>query len=536
MPTETATREMLGVAGIVKSYLGVQALKGVDLSVGEGSIHALAGQNGAGKSTLVKILSGAEAPDAGTISVGGQALRFRHPQDAQDAGVQTIYQELSLVPQLSVAENVMLGGLPRKAFPGVDWATMRTQARDAIERVGFTIDVREVVGNLSVAEQQAVELAKAIHKQARVLLLDEPTSTLPPPDVRRLFEVLRSLAAQGVTMLYVSHRMEELYDLCDEVSVLRDGRLAQTFAIADSKPGDVVSAMIGKELENSLVDAALHGGRVPRLGPGPRDEVLMAVEGLTEENKFHDVSFELRAGEVLGIAGLVGSGQSELASALAGARHGATGTVHIDGRPASLASPREAIRAGIGLLPQDRKAQGFVPDMSVAGNITLASLPMFSRFGVRNDRQEAAEARRLVDRLGMKVSSVVQPMKTLSGGTQQKAILARWLVRSARVLVCDEPTRGVDVGAKEDIYELLRDFAAEGGTVILASSEISEALMCDRVLIMAAGRLVGELEHDGIDPRGEAIISRFSGAANAPAHAGPPPAAAQVGPSTSDEV
>ncbi len=535
MSTETATREMLRVTGITKAYLGVHALKGVDLKVGEGSIHALAGQNGAGKSTLVKILSGAETPDGGTISVGGASLRFRNPQDAQDAGVQTIYQELSLVPQLTVAENVLLGGLPRKAFPGVDWATMRSLAREAIERVGFTIDVREIVGNLSVAEQQAVELAKAIHKQARVLLLDEPTSTLPPPDVRRLFEVLKSLANQGVTMLYVSHRMEELYDLCDEVSVLRDGRLAQTFPISTSKPGDVVSAMIGKELENSLVDAALHGGRVPRLGPGPSDEVLMSVQGLTEEGKFQDVSFELHAGEVLGISGLVGSGQSELASALAGARPGATGTVLIDGRPASLTSPREAIRAGIGLLPQDRKAQGFVPDMSVAGNITLASLPMFSRLGVRNERQEAAAARGLVERLGMKVSSVAQPMKTLSGGTQQKAILARWLVRSARVLVCDEPTRGVDVGAKEDIYELLRDFAAGGGTVILASSEISEAVMCDRVLVLAAGRLVGVLEHDDIDPRGEAIISRYSGAAGTPQHAGPPPAAARVGSSTSDE-
>lgn len=509
MPTETQTREELRVRGITKAYLGVQALKGVDISVAHGSIHALAGQNGAGKSTLVKILSGAETPDSGTISVGNRQVRFRSPQDAQDAGIQTIYQELSLVPQLSVAENVLLGGLPRKAFPGVDWSSMRQQAKEAIERVGFRVDVRDVVGNLSVAEQQAVELAKALHKKAQILLLDEPTSTLPPPDVRRLFEVLRTLAAEGVTMLYISHRMEELYDLCDAVSVLRDGRLAKTFSIADSRPADVVTEMVGRNLERSLEAQALGGERVPRLGPGPGREVQLAVEGLTEEGKYQDVSFEVHAGEVLGIAGLVGSGQSELASALAGARPRTSGVVRIDDRRVPLSSPREAIKAGIGLLPQDRKAEGFIPDMSVAGNMTLASLPMFSRLGVRNERRESAEARRLADRLGMKISGVGQPMKTLSGGTQQKAIFARWLVRSARILVCDEPTRGVDVGAKEDIYELLRDFAASGGTVILASSEISEALMCDRVLVMASGRLVADLDHDEIDPHGNLVISHF---------------------------
>jgi ribose transport system ATP-binding protein len=335
-------------------------------------------------------------------------------------------------------------------------------------------------------------------------------------------------------MLYISHRMQELYDLCDEVSVLRDGRLARTFAIADSKPDEVVSAMIGRDLVNSLEGAALSGKRVPRLGPGPSDQTLLSVKDLTEEGKFSDVSFELHAGEVLGISGLVGSGQSELASSLAGARARTSGSVWIDGRPASLSSPREAIRAGIGLLPQDRKAEGFIPDMSVAGNITLASMPMFSKFAVRNQALENSEARRLVDRLGMKVSSVAQPMKTLSGGTQQKAILARWLVRSARILICDEPTRGVDVGAKEDIYELLRDFAAQGGTVVLASSEISEALMCDRVLVMAAGRVVGELEHDEIDPHGEAIIRCFSGASHAD-DPRPQPAATPAAPVGSEE-
>jgi ribose transport system ATP-binding protein len=501
--------EELRVSGITKGYLGVQALKGVDLTVARGSIHALAGQNGAGKSTLVKILSGAEIADSGTISVGGRPVRLRSPQDAQAAGIQTIYQELSLVPQLSVAENILLGQLPRKAFPGIDWPTMRRKAEEALDRVGFGLDVREPVGNYSVAEQQGVELAKALHKDARVILLDEPTSALPPPDVERLFRVLKSLAEQGVTMLYISHRMDELYELCDAVSVLRDGRLAQTFTTADSTPAQVVSAMVGKNLQGSLAEAALSGERSPRLGPGHGGKVLMSVRGLGEDQKLAEISFDLHEGEVLGIAGLVGSGQSELAGALAGARKRHRGTITIDGRQVGLSSPRDAIKAGIGLLPQDRKAHGFVPDMSVAGNITLASLPMFSRLSVRNDRKENAEARRLAERLEMRISSVAQPMKTLSGGTQQKAILARWLVRSARILICDEPTRGVDVGAKEDMYELLRDFARDGGTVIIASSEISEAMMCDRVLVMAGGRVVAELDHDEIDPHGDAIIQRF---------------------------
>jgi len=500
----------LRIRGITKAYVGVPALKGVDLTLQRGSIHALAGQNGAGKSTLVKILSGAELPDDGSIEVQGRRVVFRSPQDAQDAGVQTIYQELSLVPQLSVAENVLLGNLPRGGLRTVSWATMKAQAREALERVGFALDVSAVVGALSVAEQQAVELAKAIHRDAKVLLLDEPTSTLPPPDVRRLFEVLESLAADGVSMIYISHRMEELYSLCDAVSVLRDGRLAESFDTRSSTPSQVVSAMVGRSLRGSLAESALSGDRSPKIGTGARGPVLMSARGLTETGEYEDVSFDLHQGEVLGIAGLVGSGQSELASCLAGARTRTSGTTAVDGSDADLNSPREAIRRGIGLLPQDRKATGFVPDMSVAGNITLASLPMFSRWSVRDERREKAEARRLADRLGMRISSVDQPMKTLSGGTQQKAILARWLVRSARVLICDEPTRGVDVGAKEDIYELLREFAAEGGTVVIASSEIPEALMCDRVLVMASGRLVAELDHADIDPRGEAIIQRFA--------------------------
>ncbi len=506
--TASGGPEALRIDGIAKGYLGVQALKGVDLSVRRGSIHALAGQNGAGKSTLVKILSGAEMPDSGTITLDGKALRFRNPQDAQNAGIQTIYQELSLVPQLSVAENIFLGSLPRRSFPRtVDWSEMVARSREALARIGYNLDVRRPVGHYSVAEQQAVELAKALRKNARLILLDEPTSTLPHADVERLFTVLRQLAREGVTLLYISHRMEELYSLCDRVSVLRDGRNAADLSVAASKPLDVVSAMLGKGLSGSVAEASINGTSGARLGSGATDRVLMSVRNLSEEGKVENASFCIHQGEVLGIAGLVGSGQSELVSLLAGARIRSSGTLIFEGKPCRFRAPRDAIRLGIGLLPQDRKAHGFIPDLSVAANISIASLPMFSRLSVINERQERDAARVLATRMGMRIYGVEQAMKTLSGGTQQKAILARWLVRSVKILICDEPTRGVDVGAKEDMYELIREFARAGGTVILASSEVSETGMCDRVLVMTKGQITAELHQDRETDMHAAIIA-----------------------------
>jgi ribose transport system ATP-binding protein len=500
----------LRVEGIRKTYPGVQALKGVSFSVAKGTIHGLAGQNGAGKSTLIKILSGAEEPDEGQIYLGGQTVRFRSPPEAQSAGVQTIYQELSLVPQLSVAENIFLGQVPQKPhIRVVDWARMQQEASDALARIGFDLDVRKPVGSYSVAEQQAVELAKALRKKARVILLDEPTSTLPPPDVKRLFDVLKSLAAQGETMIYITHRMEELFELCTTISVLRDGRNAATVDTATSEPTDVVSAMIGKELKGSIADIALSGGWAPRLGSGTRGKVLMEVDGLAEDGKVKETSFKLYEGEVLGITGLVGSGQSELVSLLAGARRRSRGVISFAGKTVNFSSPRDAIRLGIGLMPQDRKAHGFVPGMSVADNMAIASFPMFSRLSVLNDSKINQTATAIARRLEMRIFGVSQAMKTLSGGTQQKCILARWLVRSARLLICDEPTRGVDVGAKEEMYELIGNFARSGGTVIVASSEISEAVFCDRVLVMARGSVVAELDHDEIDGHGAAIISHY---------------------------
>jgi ribose transport system ATP-binding protein len=499
---------VLEVSDISKGYAGVQALSRVGFSVRAGEIHALAGQNGAGKSTLVKILSGAESPDSGSIRVDGREVRLRKPIEAQNAGIHTIHQELSLVPSLTVAENVFLSGPPTKRGM-VDWPTMKAQAERALARVGVALDVNRLVSSYSVAEQQAVELAKAIHRDARVLLLDEPTSALPQPEVRRLFEALKRLAAQGVAMVFISHRMDELYALCDSVTVLRDGELVTEMSTSDTRPNDVVTAMVGRRLEGSMTSAAQTGTGNPSIGSGRRGSILMEGHGLGDGSRVEDVDFTLHEGEVLGITGLIGSGQSELADILAGNRRHTAGTVRFAGRAVDYRSPRQAIRDGIGLLPQDRKAHGFIPAMSVAGNITLASMPMFSHAGIIDSGRERKASIALAERLRMRISGVNQPMGTLSGGTQQKAILARWLVRSSRLLVCDEPTRGVDVGAKEDMYELLRDFARDGGTVVIASSEISEAMMCDRVLVMAHGRVVAELTHDEVGPEGRAILDHL---------------------------
>lgn len=496
---------------LTKTYPGVTALDDVDLTVSDGEIHALIGQNGAGKSTLVKILSGAEYPSSGTIQVDGRAARFRGPHDAQQAGIQTIHQELSLVPQLSVAENIFLGDPPTRASQIVAWPKMRRRAQEVLREIGFDLDVTQPVMRYTVAEQQGVELAKALHKNARVILLDEPTATLPAPDVEKLFAVLRQLAGNGTGVVYISHRLAEIQELCDVVTVLRDGQRVMTQPVAATSTSEMVAAMVGSKHVRSLEGAALTGERVPSLGTGRRDTTLLSVRQVSDGVRVFDVSFDLHEGEVLGLVGLVGSGQSEVASCLAGVRPRYGGTIVLDGRQVRLWSPREAVRRGIGFLPQDRKAQGFVPDMSVAANITLASLPQFSRFGVRSRRQETAVARDLAKRFDMRIAHVGQPMKTLSGGTQQKAIMARWLVRSVRVLVCDEPTRGVDVAAREEMYQLIRDFAREEGHgVILATSELSEALMCDRVLVMASGRPSAELDHDRIDPYGDAILEHFA--------------------------
>lgn len=505
----------LEACGVTKLYEGIPALQDVDLAVKNGSIHGLLGQNGAGKSTLVRMLAGAEIPNAGSIRVNGREVEIKNPVDSNRAGIYTIYQELSLVPTLTVAENIFLSSLPRRRGL-VDWEFMRSEAIGALARVGFQhIPVDRVIGSLSVAEQQAVELAKALYHDARVLLLDEPTSALPAKEVESLFDLMTRLRDEGQAMVFISHRLDEVTRMCDEVTVLRDGRLAARLHQEEISEPAIVRAMIGRSLENSISAAALEGTGRARLGSGRRGDLLLKGRNLADGTRVKGVDLEIHEGEVLGLAGLVGSGQSELAQILFGARPGVAGSIEWRGKPFKLRTPHEAIRAGIGMLPQDRKAKGFIPELDVASNMTLATLDMFSRFSFLRIGKEREAAREMVHRLGMKVFGTGQIMKTLSGGTQQKAILARWLLRQVDLLICDEPTRGIDVGAKEDIYELLRAFCASGGSVVIASSEVSEALMCDRVLVLRDGEVVVELSHEEIDPRGQVLLDAVSGAAPA---------------------
>jgi ribose transport system ATP-binding protein len=499
----------LEVRGISKAYLGVKALQDVSLSFVSGEAHAIAGQNGAGKSTLIRILSGAEEPDAGSISVLGSSVTFDTPHAAQKAGIVTIYQELSLVAGLSVAENIFMGALPLKGAT-IDRRRMRREAQEALDWLGFNLDVEVPVGSLAIAQQQAVELAKALHRKAKVILLDEPTATLPAPDVKRLLSVLRTLRERGVAIIYVSHRMDELYELCGKVTVLRDGALVGTYSLPGTKPSEIIRAMIGRALKTSILGQSLDNTHQrPRLGTGAASEPLLSVRGLKDQSILRDISFELRRGEVLGVAGLVGSGQTELARCLFGARERSAGEISINGRALRLLNPRDAIRHGIGLLPQDRKEQGFVQRLSVTQNITLASLPMFSRYTLLFKKNERRIAQEMIDRLMMRSVVPEKEVGALSGGTQQKVVFAKWLASTARILIVDEPTRGIDVGAKEEIYELLSRFVRQGGSVLMCTSELPEVMMADRVLVLARGRLVGELAHEEIDLHGDALLNLF---------------------------
>lgn len=503
----------LAVTGISKAYPGTQALSGIDLEIAPGEVHGIAGQNGAGKSTLIRILSGAEKPDDGVILVDGAAVHFDSPQAAHAAKIFTVHQELSLMPQLSVAENIFIDDLPRNRWGGVSWRKARAAARAELAALGFDIDVRKQVASLPIAHRQAVEIVKAISRDARVLLLDEPTATLPRHDVQRLFEVMRKLQARGISIIYISHHFDEMYEICDHISVFRDGVKAGVFPARKSSHDAVLKAMLGNVDVGTSARLELGRSDVPRLGTGQRsDRVALGVDGLDDGVVLRDVDLTLHAGEVLGVSGLTGNGQSELAACLFGARACTSSSFVVDGAQRRVRSPAHAIRLGIGLLPEERKTQGLVLGMRVTDNVTMASLPRFTQFFLllRRKKEERA-AVRMRSSLAIKAPSVRQPVRTLSGGNQQKVALAKWLVSGVRTLIFVEPTRGVDVGAKLEIYELIHDFVAGGGSVMVITSEIEEALMCDRVAVMRRGRIVGVVDRDRIEADGEsAILSQFS--------------------------
>jgi ribose transport system ATP-binding protein len=498
---------VLSLQGVTKMYPGVRALSNLDFDLRMGEVHGIAGRNGAGKSTLIKILSGADQPDGGTMIVVGQVARLHSPQDAQRLGIFTIYQELSLVPQLSVAENICVGDLPVGPGGVVSWRRVEQEARQALDPFGVDIDVTQQVGALSVAQQQVVELAKALRRRAKVVLLDEPTATLPPPDVERLFAVLRTLQTRSpVSLIYISHKLEEVFEICQRVTVLRDGRKVGTYRTGETSPAAIARAMVGTDFESARQREAASDRKPPRLGPGgDLTDVALAVEGLGDGSRIRDISLTLHRGEILGVAGLVGSGQSELSLCIFGAQPIESGRVVVDGRPLRLSNPIAAIRAGVALLPQDRKTQGLVLQMSVADNIILPNLPSVTRYAVVSQRRQREIAQRMRQALQIKVGRIQDKVATLSGGNQQKVVLAKWLASKARILIFDEPTRGVDIAAKEEIYDLIRAFAQQGGSVLLMSSDLSETLMCDRILVLARGRIVGEFAYDEVDLHGEVI-------------------------------
>ena len=472
---------------IEKSFPGVRALDGVKLRLGAGEVLALMGENGAGKSTLIKVLSGAHRPDAGVVRVEGEEVDFQRPGDAQAAGIGVIYQELDLIPQLTVRENLFLGREKTSGLGFLKKAEEAEEARALFGRLGVELDPERKVGELSVAEQQVIEIAKALAVEAKVVVMDEPTAALSHREVERLFGIIGELKAQGIGIIYISHRMDEVERLADRVTVLRDGRWVGDLEVGEFDRDRVIRMMVGRSLEQEFPKVKAEVG-----------EVLLRATGLERGRRVRGVSLVLRRGEVVGLTGLVGSGRTEVARLLFGADVADGGEVEIGGERVVMSTPRDGMAAGVCLLTEDRKGQGLVLGRSVRENFGLPNLRKFSRRGVLEQGRERGVFGGYVEQLAIRVPHQEQLAKNLSGGNQQKVVLAKWLEREAEVVIFDEPTRGIDVGAKVEIYQLMNRLVAEGKAVLMISSELPEVLgMSDRILVMREGEIVGEMENDG---------------------------------------
>lgn len=482
----------LAFEGVSKSFPGVRALERVGFEARAGQVHAILGENGAGKSTLLKILSGVYRPDAGRLRIGGAAREFRSTADALRSGVAVIHQELNLVPQLSVAENLFLGHLPG-AFGWVDRRQLLVEARRRMLELGEDVDPRTPAGRLPIGQRQMLEIAKALARDARILAFDEPTSSLSRRETERLFAAIRRLRQQGHVLLYVSHRLDEIFEICDAATVLRDGRHVHTFeSLAGVSRGALVECMVGRTIDELYE-------YVPR----PLAEPVLEARGLLGPGLRAPASFEVARGEVVGFFGLIGAGRSELLKLLFGAARAQAGRIRVGGRPVAIRNPRTAIAAGVMLCPEDRKKEGILPMRSVMENLNLAARRHFSALGwFIHPRRERANARLHVERLAIRTPSLAQPIRNLSGGNQQKVILARWLSETVRVLLLDEPTRGIDVGAKREIYRIIHELAQRGIGVVVASSDLPEVLgICDRIVVMRQGAIVAALPRDAATPQ-----------------------------------
>ena len=477
----------LRMSGISKSFPGVRALRDVELEVRAGEVHAIVGENGAGKSTLMKILAGFYQPDEGSIEIGGEPVSHWTPREALARGIGMIYQELNLVPDLSVAENISLGAMPMRG-PFVDYKKVTQRAREVLDELRADIDPGTRLGNLSISQQQLVEIAKVMADKPRIVVFDEPTSSLGERETRVLFDIIARMREAGIAVLYISHRLQEVMEIGDRVTVLRDGARIETRDVAGVTPEQMVRLMVGRELSEMF----------PKLDLEPGEEIL-AVEGLTREGFFDDVSLTVREREIVGLAGLVGSGRTEIARAIFGLDRADAGEVRIRGRVRRIRRARAGKAAGIALVPEDRKGQGIVPGMTVRENFTLPVIERLTQGLLVFLRRERAIVRELADRLKVNPPQIERPLNAFSGGNQQKVVLGKWLLAKPQLLILDEPTRGVDVGAKADIHSIVGEFAANGGGVLMISSELPELLaVCDRIYVLHEGRVTAEI------PRAEA--------------------------------
>ncbi|SEP07509.1 ribose transport system ATP-binding protein [Methylobacterium sp. ap11] len=484
----------LHIQGLTKRFPGVVALGEMSLRVRPGEVHALLGENGAGKSTLMRILSGVLRPDEGTIAVDGEELTLRSPLAARRAGIAMIHQELQQVPELTVAQNMFLGRALRRGGLFVDRARQEALAAEALAPLDASIRPDAPIRSLRVAQRQIVEIARALLDNARIIAMDEPTSSLTPSEFERLAAVIAGLAARGVSIIYVSHKMDEVFRICSRATIMRDGRFVADLDLAGTTEGAVVAQMVGRELA-----VAEHRSSV-------QAETVLSVRGLSAGTKVVDASFDLRRGEVLGIAGLIGSGRTELLRLIAGADRRSSGTVAVNGRPLARAGTRAAIAAGIGLVPEERKRDGIVPQRSMVANVALPSMPRFAPRGVVRGRRLRAEAGRLLAEVNLRPMQIDRPIRLFSGGNQQKGIIARWIAAGTQILLFDEPTRGIDIGAKAEIYGLIERLAAEGKSIIVVSSELPELLrLSDRVLVMRQGRIAAELPREALSE--QAIVA-----------------------------
>ncbi|MGK9167690.1 sugar ABC transporter ATP-binding protein [Inquilinus limosus] len=504
---ERAVAPVVELAGISKSFAGLTVLRDISFDVHPGEIHALLGENGAGKSTLIKIIAGVHRPDTGELRVDGTPARFSSPREAQRAGIATVYQELLLFPELTVAENIFLGHAPRRPWGGLDWEAMRLKARDLLDSLdSHDLDVDAKVGSLSVANRQRVEIAKALSWNARLVIMDEPTAALADADVKRLMDVVRWLRGRGVAIVYVSHRMAEIFALADRVTVLRDGALIGTRPIGEVDERTLVNMMVGRSIEQ------LFPKEEAKIGP-----TMLELRNVSHHTTVKDISLSLRAGEILGIAGLVGSGRTELALTVFGITPATAGEILVDGKPVVIDRPGKARDLGIAYVPEDRGLQGLIRPQTVRENVSLAVLGRIAKAFVVDYRREATLARDAIKRFGIRTRGPEQAVRQLSGGNQQKVVLAKWLATEPRILILDEPTRGIDVGAKAEVHALISRLATQGLAILLISSELPEVLgMSDRVLVMSGGCIVAGFDRAEATPDAVgAAMTRAGGTAEA---------------------